>query len=188
METTNGSAPTPDEAAAMLHEAESSRDRLSGDLVLPRGFHVALGVAIAVQILTAAIGIAEQSAAGAGLAVVGAVVFLAIAADQLLRFRRLNGAWLGGLASRVVLGSGALASTVYGLAFAVAVWSAFEEAWWLTVLAAAVGGVGYGASGIRWMRAYRDDPVRYGRGESALMLVLLAVPLVVGAVLLLVER
>lgn len=188
METPNGTTPTPDEAAAALREAESSRDQFSGDLVLPRGFHVALGVAIAIQILTAAIGIAEQSAAGAGLAVIGAIVVLAVGVDLLVRFRRLNGVWLAGLASRVVFGAGALASTVYALALAIAVWTAFEEVWWLTVASAAAGGVGYAAGGIRWMRAYRGDPVRFERGESALMLGLMAVPLLIGAVLLVVER
>jgi len=189
METPNGATtPTPDEAAAALREAESSRDQFSGDLVLPRGFHVALGVAIAIQVLTAAIGIAEQSTPGAGLAVVGAIAFLAVGIDQLVRFRRLNGVWLAGLASRVVFGTGALASTGYALALAIAVWTAFEEVWWLTVLSAVAGGVAYAVGGIRWMRAYRGDPVRFGRGESALLLGLMAVPLVVGAVLLLVER
>jgi hypothetical protein len=188
METSNGSPPTPEQAAAALRDAQSSQDRLSSDLALPKHFYLALGLAITVQILTAAIGIAEQSTAGADLAVVGALIFLAIAVDQLVRFRRLNGVWLGGLASKVVFGTGALASTGYALAFAAAVWSAFGELWWLTVTSSIGGGIGYAASGIRWMRRYRVDPVRHGRGESSLMLALMAVPLVAGAVLLLVQH
>lgn len=181
-------APTPDEAAAALREAEVSRDRLASGVRLPPRFHFWIGVAIAIQIGTAAIGIAEQSLAGATLAAVGVLLFLVEAFAQLRAFRRLNGVWLGGLVSKVVLGTGTFASTVYTLAFAAATWAAFEHQWWLTVLCAAAGGVGYAAGGIRWVRAYREDPLRHGRGESTVMLVAMAVPVVAAGILLVVNR
>ncbi len=114
------------------------------------------------------------------------VPFVLVAVVQLVRFRRLNGVWVGGLASRVVFGSDAAASTAHFLAMGAAIWAAFEERWWLVGLCAIAGGVGYALCGVRWMRSYRGDPAAHSRGESVLLLVALVVPLFAGAVLLLV--
>ncbi len=183
---TSGSRPTPDEAAAALIDAGSARDRLSRRLTLPSWFHTSIGLAVVVQITTLALGVADQSSAGIGLAVGGLVPFALVAVVQLLRFRRLNGVWVGGLASRVVFGSDAAASTVHFLSMGAATWAAFAERWWLVGLCAIAGGVGYALCGVRWMRSYRSDPSAHGRGESALLLVALVVPVVAGAVLLMV--
>jgi len=100
------------------------------------------------------------------------------------RFRRLNGVWVGGLASRVVFGGDAAASTAHFLAMGAAIWAAFEERWWLVGLCAIAGGAGYALCGVRWMRSYRSDPAAHSRGESVLLLVILVVPVLAGAVLL----
>lgn len=183
---TSGSRPTPDEAAAALLDAGSARDQLSHGLTLPSWFHTSIGLAVVVQTATLAVGVADQSSAGIGLAVAGLVPFVLVAVVQLVRFRRLNGVWVGGLASRVVFGSDAAASTVHLLAMGAAIWAAFEERWWLVGLCAIAGGVGYAFCGVRWMRSYRGDPAAHSRGESVLLLVALIVPLFAGAVLLLV--
>lgn len=119
--------------------------------------------------------------------VLGVAVFYGVGALQLVAFRRLNGVWLGGLVSRVVFGTASLASTVYALTFGAAVWAAFEDLWWAVGICALLGGVGYVVSGVRWMRTYRADPVRHGRGETMLMLGLTAVSVVVLGVLLVVQ-
>ena len=183
---TSGSRPTPDEAAAALLDAGSARDQLSHRLTLPSWFHTSIGLAVVVQTATLAVGVADQSSAGIGLAVAGLVPFVLVAVVQLVRFRRLNGVWVGGLASRVVFGSDAAASTAHFLAMGAAIWAAFEERWWLVGLCAIAGGVGYALCGVRWMRSYRGDPAAHSRGESVLLLVALVVPLFAGAVLLLV--
>src|SRR4051795_8200734 len=115
---TSESSPTPDEAAAALLDAGSARDQLSHRLTLPSWFHSSIGLAIVVQTATLAVGVADQSSAGIGLAVAGLVPFVLVAVVQLVRFRRLNGVWVGGLASRVVFGSDAAASTAHFLAMA----------------------------------------------------------------------
>ena len=180
--------PTPNEAAAALHDADESRDRIVGDLKLPPFFHTSIGVAIAAQIVTGAIGIAQQDSAGMTLVVIGLVVFYGVGAAQLVAFRRRNGVWLGGLMSRVVFGTATLASTVYAAAFGAATWAAFYDLWWIVAVSAVVGGGGYVVSGVRWMRTYRQDPVRHGRGESLLMLGLLAFSIVALGLLLVLER
>src|SRR3954452_24306296 len=185
METSEG-RPTPDEAAAALLDAGSARDELSHRLTLPSWFYSSIGLAIVVQTATLAVGVAAQSPAGLGLAVAGLVAFALVAVVQLVRFRRLNGVWVGGLASRVVFGGDAAASTAHLLAMGAAIWAAFEERWWLTGLCAIAGGVGYALCGVRWMRSYRADPAARSRGESVLLLLALFVPLLAGAVLLLV--
>ncbi|MEO5981971.1 MAG: hypothetical protein ABIQ13_06610 [Pedococcus sp.] len=181
---TSGSRPTPDEAAAALLDAGSARDQLSQRLTLPSWFHASIGLVVVVQTATLAVGVADQSSAGIGLAVAGLVPFVLVAVVQLVRFRRLNGVWVGGLASRVVFGGDAAASTVHFLAMAAAIWAAFEERWWLVGLCAVSGGVGYALCGVRWMRSYRGDPAAHSRGESVLLLVALLVSLLAGAVLL----
>src|SRR3954447_5699215 len=183
---TSGSWPTPDEAAAALRDAGAARDQLSHRLTLPSWFHSSIGLAIAVQTATLAVGVSDQSSAGIALAVAGLVPFVLVAALQLVRFRRLNGVWVGGLASRVVFGGDAAVSTAHLLGMGAAIWAAFEERWWLVGLCAIAGGLGYAVGGVRWMRSYRGDPAAHSRGESVLLLVALAVPLVGGAVLLVV--
>lgn len=180
------SRPTADEAAAALLDAGSARDQFADRLTLPAWFHTSIGLAIVVQTATLAVGVAAQSSAGIGLAICGLVPFALVAVVQLVRFRRLNGVWVGGLASRVVFGSDATASAVHFLAMGAAIWAAFEAHWWLVGLSAMAGGVGYALCGIRWMRSYRGDPATHSRGESVLLLAALAVPLFAGAVLLLV--
>ena len=182
----SGSRPTPDQAAAALLDADAARDHLSHRLMLPSWFHTSIGLAIAIQTATLAVGVADQSSAGIGLAVAGLVPFVLVAAVQLVRFRRLNGVWVGGLASRVVFGSDAAVSTTHFLGMGAAIWAAFEERWWLVGLCAIAGGVGYALCGVRWMRSYRGDPAAHSRGESVLLLVALGVPLFAGAVLLVV--
>ena len=181
---TSGNSPTPDEATAALLAASSARDRLSHQLTLPSLFYTSIGLAVIIQITTVAVGVAEQNSAGFGLAVGGLVLSVLIAVVQLIRFRRLNGVWVGGLASRVVFGGDAAASTAHLLAMGFAIWAAFEERWWLVGLCAIAGGVGYALCGVRWMRSYRGDPAAHSRGESALLLVVLAVLVLAGAVLL----
>jgi hypothetical protein len=181
---TSGSRPTPDEAAAALLEAGSARDQLAHQLTLPSWFHISIGVAIAIQTATLAVGVAAQSSAGIGLALAGLIPFVLVAVVQLVRFRRLNGAWVGGLASKVVFGGDASISIAHFLGMAVAIWAAFEEHWWLVGLCAIAGGLGYALGGASWMRSYRGDPAARSAGESVLLLCALFVPLVAGAVLL----
>jgi hypothetical protein len=180
---TDISAPTPDDAAAALAGAGSARDRLSRQLTLPSGFYASIGVAVAIQIAALAIGVAAQTALGVGLAVASVIPLAVVAAVQLVRFRRLNGVTLAGLASKVVFGGDAAASTTHFLAMGLAIWAAFEQSWWLVAVCAIVGGVAYAAFGMRWMRAYRRDPAAHGR-DSVLLMVVLAVPLLVAVVFL----
>src|SRR3954466_16328233 len=182
---TSGGRPTPDEAAAALLDAGSARDELSHRLTLPSWFYSSIGLAIVLQTATLAVGVAGRSPAGLGLAVAGLVAFALVAVVQLVRFRRLNGVWVGGLASRAVFGGDAAACTAHLLALGAAIWAAFEERWWLVGLCAIAGGIGYALCGVRWMRSYRGDPAAHSRGESVLLLVALFVPLLAGAVLLL---
>lgn len=184
----NRSSPTPAEAAAALADAEGSRARLVHDLVLPSWFHVSISAAIAVQIATTALGLASDHTWAHLLLVIGLVGFALAAGVQLVRFRRLNGVWLGGLASRVVFGTATAASATYAAAFAASVWAACAGAWWLVPLCAAAGGVAYGLSGRRWVRIYRDDPAAHGRGESIAWLATLIVFAIAALVLLVVER
>ena len=181
---TPGSRPTPDEAAAALLDAGSARDQLVHRLTLPSWFYTSICLVVVIQIATLAVGVADQTSAGIGLAVAGLVPFVLVAVVQLVRFRRLNGVWVGGLASRVVFGGDAAASMVHFLAMGAAIWAAFEERWWLVGLCAIVGGAGYALCGARWMRSYRGDPAAHSRGESVLLLVILVVPVLAGAVLL----
>ncbi len=69
----------------------------------------------------------------------GLAVFAAVAGVQLARFRRLNGVWLGGFASRVVLGTATAASVSYAVALAAAIWAAYGDRWGLVALWSAVG-------------------------------------------------
>jgi hypothetical protein len=176
---------TAADAAAALSDAEASRAALAQSVETPSWFFTALGVAIAVQIATAALGVADPSpwtlaalAAGIGLlAVVGGA--------QLARFRQLNGVWLGGLASRVVFGNERLVAVAYTLALGAAIWAAFGSRWWLVIAWSIIGGAAYALCGRRWLRAYRAEPVGHARGDSLVWFGLLAVAALAGFAFLL---
>jgi hypothetical protein len=173
--------PTTAEAAAALADAESSRTALAGRIVTPPWFFTSMGAAIAVQIATTAAGLGDEDLR---VLIAGLAVFAAVAGLQLARFRALNGVWLGGFASRVVLGTGMAASASYAIALGAAIWAAYAGRWWLVALCAMAGGAAYALSGRRWMHGYRAEPALHGRGESIAWLALLAVVSVAGLVLL----
>ena len=177
--------PTPGEAAAAIADAEAGRSSLASRVIVPRMFFVSIGAAVAVQISTAAIGLAgAQDEHGIEFAAHawpvwllsgGVLFFVAVSAVQLARFRWLNGVWLGGLLSRVIGGTATAASISYAAALAGATWAAFAGAWWLVPLAAIAGGAAYALSGLGWMRTYRADPAFHSRGESATWLAVLTI-------------
>src|SRR3954452_2445812 len=172
--------PTPEKASAALVDAEATRAALADQILTPSWFFVSLGVAIAAQIATVAVGLGYQQALDAGelghpwLVAAGVAMFAAVAGVQLARFRRRNGVWLGGFASRVVLGSATAASLSYPVALAAAIWAAYGERWWVVALWSLLGGAAYALSGRRWMHTYRRDPATHARGESLAWLALLA--------------
>jgi len=177
----SGEHPTAAEAAVALTEAEASRTSLAHAITTPSWCFTSLGAAVAVQIGLTALGFGE----GALWPVVaGLAVFATVAGVQLVRFRRRNGVWLGGFASRVVLGTATPASVAYAIALAAAIWAATDARWWLVALWSAAGGAGYALGGRRWLRTYRAEPAVHGRGESAAWLALFAVAAVGGAALL----
>lgn len=139
-----------------------------------------LAIAVAVQIATAAVGIAEQSLGGLGLVLAGLAVFLMAAAGLLHRFRRINSVRVDGFASQLVLGAGTFSSLAYVGAFGAATWAAFERAWWLVALAAVLGGLGYAVGARQWWRAYRGDPAQHAGGVSPRVLAGLGVLALVG--------
>ena len=55
-------------------------------------------------------------------------------------------------------------------------------------LISVAGGVAYVVSGRRWLHAYRQEPARFGAGESALWLALAVGLAVAGLVLLVLQR
>jgi hypothetical protein len=178
------SKPTVAEASAALTAAEASRSALARGIVTPAWFFTSMGAAIAVQIGTTAVGF------GAGapwVLVAGVALFAIVAGVQLARFRRLNGVWLGGFASRVVLGTGVPASISYAAGLAGAIWAAYGDRWWLVALWSLAGGAAYAFSGFRWMRTYRAEPAIHGRGESAAWLAALSLAAVTGLALLLIN-
>jgi hypothetical protein len=152
---------------------------------MPPGFSLSLGAAIAVQIAAAAVGLGDDRP---WVLIGGLALFGVVAAVQLARFRAANGVWLGGFASRVVLGTGMTASLSYMVALGAALWAAFAGHWWLVVVCALAGGTAYALSGVRWLRAYRAQPVLHARGESAAALALLAVVALAGLALLVLAR
>src|SRR3954453_11608325 len=170
--------PTAEEASAALLDAEATRAALADHIATPSWFFVSMSVAIAAQIAAVAVGLGDKDALDAGeigtpwLAAAGVAVFAAVAGVQLARFRRLNGVWLGGFASRVVLGSATAASVSYPLALGAAIWAAYGEHWWLVALWSVAGGAAYALSGRRWMHTYRRDPSAHARGESLAWLAL----------------
>src|SRR3954464_11578442 len=170
--------PTAEEASAALLDAEATRATLADRIATPSWFFVSMGVAIAVQIATVAVGLGDKPALDAGevrgpwLVAAGVAVFAAVAGVQLARFRRLNGVWLGGFVSRVVLGTATAASVFYPVALGAAIWAAYGERWGLVALWSLVGGAAYALSGRRWMHTYRGDPAAHARGESIALLAL----------------
>jgi len=156
------------------------RSTMADELVIPAGFHAWLGVSIAVQIFTTAVGLARDDGLTLILVLGGLAFFAIVTGVQLLRFRRLNGVWLGGLASSVVLGSTTESSIAYGLSAGFAIWSAFAGAWWLVAACAVAGGAAYAWCGARWVRAYRNAPSELGRGQSTLWLATLLAVVIVG--------
>jgi hypothetical protein len=113
---------------------------LADGVTTPSWFFMSIFVAISVQIATTAVGLGDGPV---WVLVAGLAFFTVMAGAQLARFRRRNGVWLGGFASRVVLGTGAAASTSYVIALGAAAWAALEEQWWLVVLCALGGGAAY---------------------------------------------
>jgi hypothetical protein len=160
----------PGHAAAELARAEQMRAVLTRSLHLPSGFHESIGAAVAVQIAATSYALTRSTMGVAVLAplVGGVVVFVVVAAVQLERFRRLNGVWVGGLASRAVLGSSHLSSTAYGASLAASGWAASSGLGWLAVTAAAVGGTCYALIGRRWWAAYLREPAQHAQGPSLL--------------------
>jgi hypothetical protein len=158
--------PDPKDAAAALDDVRLSQARLAAGLRLPSWFYGSIGLAIAVQILTAAFGLVVDSTRAHVVLVAGLLGFAAVAGIQALRFRRLNGVWVSRLVSRVVLGTAAAASVAYAAALAGALWAALGDHWWLSAVCAIAGGAGYIASGMRWMRVYRADPQANAGRES----------------------
>jgi hypothetical protein len=175
--------PTAVQAAAALGEAETARTALAGAIAVPSWFSASIAAAVAAQIAATAVGLAED----APLAIVaGLAIFAVAAAVQLARFRHRNGLWLGGFASRVVLGTGTPASASYAVALAAAIWAASGEQWWVVAVCAITGGVAYALAGRRWMGSYREQPAGHARGESATLLALLGAVALGGVALLLV--
>jgi hypothetical protein len=158
------------------------QQRLASSLRLPAGFTPLLGVAMALHLATAAVGIQRQTVTGLGLIAVGLAIFGLAAAWVLARFRAVNGATVGGLTSRAVLGTSHTSSAVYAASFAATAWAALAEEWWLVVVCALAGGTAYAACALSWWRAYQRDPATHARGESRLVLGLLGLTAVVGAV------
>jgi hypothetical protein len=181
----NMPGPTPaEEAAAVLADAETSRAELTDGLALPSLFYGSLGVAIAGQIATTAVGIALQSI-WALLAIAAALVLFGLVAGiQLARFRRLNGVWIARFATRAVFGNDTATSTCYSLALAASIWAAFSGAWWLVAVSSIAGGLAYALCVRRWWFNYQEDPAPYGRAESTVWLAVIGVLVLVGLVLL----
>lgn len=187
MEST-AQSPSPDGAAAALAQADDSRAAFARGLVLPRLFCSSIGAAVVLQIASAAVGLSADTTWGPLVLVSGLVVFAVTASVQLIRFRHVNGVWIAGLASRLVLGTGTAASTSYALALAASIWAGFAEMWWLVALCSSVGGLAYALSGRQWLRRYRGDPARHARAESAAWLTIMLVLAVAGLVLLVAGR
>jgi hypothetical protein len=176
---------SPTDGAGALREAEASRAALADGIAMPPGFSLTLGAAIAVQIATTAVGLGDDRP---WLLLGGLALFGMVAAVQLAWFRAANGVWLGGFASRVVLGTGTTASLSYMLALGAALWAAFAGHWWMVAMCALAGGAAYALSGVRWLRAYREQPALHARGESAAALLLLTLVALAGLALLVLER
>src|ERR671934_473580 len=156
--------PTAEEASVALLDAEATRATLADHIATPSWFFVSMGVAIAAQIATVAVGLGDKHALDAGevdtpwVVAAGVAVFVALAGVQLARFRRLNGVWLGGFVSRVVLGGASAASVSYPIALGAAIWAAYGERWWLVALWSLAGGAASAPRGRPWMPPYPPRP------------------------------
>lgn len=155
--------------------ADSAPHRLTAGLRLPAGLYLVLGVAVAVQLGAAAYGIAQQTPTGLAVLLAGLATLLLVTTVALHQFRRINGVRVDGLASQIVLGTGAMSSVVYLGALAAATWAAFASVWWVVAVAAAVGGAGYALGTRQWWLAYRHDPVAHASGASPGVLAAFAV-------------
>ena len=175
----------PDDPGSVLAGADQSRQRLAAGLRLPTGLRPALATAVAVQVGTAAYGIANHAAAGLAVALAGVAVFLGVAALMLFRFRRINGVRVDALTSQIVLGEGPTSTIAYVASFGAALWAANDPRWWLVALAAVAGGVGYAFGVVRWWHAYQQDPAAHAGGISPRVLAALAVLACLGLVALL---
>ncbi|ALV43368.1 hypothetical protein AU252_21180 [Pseudarthrobacter sulfonivorans] len=175
-----------DDPRTALAGADQARQRLTTGLRLPTGFYLVFAIAVAVQLCTAAYGIAAQTVAGLALVLAGLAVFLGVASLMLHRFRRINGARVDGLATQVVLAAGASASLHYLGALAAGIWAAFESLWWLVALASVAGGIACAVGAPRWRHAYRHDPAAHASGASPRLLGALAVVACLGFAALLV--
>ena len=173
VESNSGRA-DPDDPRSVLAVADQARRRLAAGLRLPAGLFPVLAAAVAVQIGTAAFGIAQQTAAGSAVVLAGLAVFLLVAALALHQFRRINGVRVHALGSQIVLGTGTTSTLAYLGAFAAATWAAFESLWWLVAVAAVAGGAGYALGVRQWWHAYRHDPVAHASGASPRLLAVLA--------------
>ena len=180
--------PAATEAAAWLNDAEASRAALARGIKTPSWFFTSIGAAIAAQIATTAVGLADPSLWTLAALAAGIAVLVAVAGVQLARFRQLNGIWLSGLLSRVVLGTETLASVAYAVAAAGAIVAAFYAQWWLVITWSIIGGAAYALSGRRWLRAYRAEPAAHARGESLAWLALITVAALAGLALLLLNH
>ena len=178
----------PAEARVALAEAQAARNRMSGNLALPSFFYSSIGAGIAVEIATTAYAIGLNDVAGMVSFFGGVAAFVLVGIVQLARFRRLNGVWVSGLASQVVLGTSNLTSAVYVAASFVSVWAAFTGVWWLVPVAAILGGVAYAWCARRWWRSYQENPMRRWQQDSKAFVIILPVLATAGLVLLLVWR
>ncbi|BEP12325.1 hypothetical protein acdb102_06360 [Acidothermaceae bacterium B102] len=166
---------SPEEASATLLAADQARTTMAQGLVLPSFLFASLGAAVALQLATTTLELVHDSVAGRWSLAAGVVAYLAVAATQLVRFRRLNGVWVGGLASRIVGGTAPAAMAAYVVAFVLAAWAADQKAWWLVVLGAVAGGAAYAWSGRRWWQNYLGAPAAHARAESAALLATIVV-------------
>jgi len=180
--------PSAAEASTALNDAEASRTTLAQRIVAPSWFFTSIGVAVAAQIASCAVGVGATSPGTLAALVAGIVALAAVAGVQLTRFRRLNGVWVGGFVSRVVLGTGALASASYAITSVAAILAAFDSQWWLVAIWSTIGGAAYALSGRRWLSVYRAEPARHAQAESAVWFGVMAVAALAGLALLLIYR
>jgi hypothetical protein len=178
--------PDAAEASAALADAEASRAMLAQRISTPSWFFTSIGVAIAAQIASGAVGIAEGSPWTMAALVAGIAALFAVAGVQLWRFRQLNGVWLGGLLSRVILGTGTLVSVSYMVAFGGATWAAFDARWWLVATWSIIGGAAYALHGRRWLRTYSAEPALHANAESLASLGLITAAALAALALLLI--
>jgi hypothetical protein len=178
----------PSDPSGELAAAAAARQRLTGSLRLPPGFHIWLGAAVAAQIGSAAYGIAKQTGPWMLVLVAGCLVFLAVAWWQVARFRRLNGVRVDGLVSRAVLGTSTWSSLAYAAGFAAAVWAGLADQPWLAAAAALAGGAGYAVSAYLWWQTYRRDPGGHARAESRATLIAYGAVAVAGLLVLVALR